>query len=1388
MNDDSLGSDRTMGASGYNHGQPAPPELGALSDRSIGESPTVAGSGLEFSSEQLIGSLVDGRYEIQALLGRGGMGQVFRAWDRRLQRAVALKRLLGAAIGSSASRERFAREAKAVATLSHPCIVQLFDYGDDRHGPYIVMELLEGEDLLRIIQRDGPLEVAKVLSIAEQIGAVLHHIHSNGVVHRDIKPSNVYRLPSGQAKLLDFGLVTGGEVDAQLSVAGVGMGTADYASPQQSADARTADGRDDLYSFGATLGFLLTGKAPRFLKDKDLPEAVRQPIMKLLEYRREDRYQSAEQFLAVLAQGIGAPGYSTPVDRDLNRQLGCIHCGAMNDSEVAFCTECRQPANDNCYQCGQPDKARANGCAHCGAELTKYRNALRHVDRANAKVEAREWREVFVELQAASRLHDAVPGLAMRLREVESMISDIAALKTSAQEHLLALDVGSAQEILRRLAGLLPPSDADLASMVDVGLPQAVASRKEREAQVAGLAKAAREAEACGDHDAALSHWLQAQSALADHAPAKEGVERCRGVIQRLKELWAAAKVQAAKRRMEELAATRMELQRHLPAGHAQLSRWEADVYLPLVALANRVDGIVRRASKLHGEGEWEVALGACREALVLWQDHPGTRELMDVIEEDVALFQRDILAAEQAHARGEATPMRAAFDGAAAKRPAHPQVTALRPKLAALEAVKARKAKMLMASISVVAALLVAGWYYLGVVASSESVRDFGVDLDRRTEELALQVKERRMQTAEGTLDALDERLGAGGSFDSRIEAKCRTEAAKVTPGWLPLSNMAIGLAVRGWDRSVSVQRMETASKVVEQAKADTLETLDELRAAIKKAEDRDNAAKFDRLARQLIVIDADSDKLMNAILAAQVDLQYLENQLLEKEKAAGGLGIEATPDAAGTFLKDVDVVTKKIAEFDGYPKEINFKLGDREKLSTIRIEELRKKLGAYNDKVDAFRAIKEKADADVGDLEKAYRDVESAWSSSPLLVDLNKDVQARQAAKREREASEANQAAARDREHRMEVERIVADVNRFLKQGDHDGAKSGLSALRKLNPNDTNIAAFSQRVTELGARKKEEADLVAVESGILREMTSPSSVGREAKIVMLFRDLRKLNDKHPLLAKEREALCRVLVADWATDLICDPDSRVVKDKALRQRILDAGYPWEVKHKETGLKMRLVPPEAKDDKPFYMAVNELSWHDWHFGDILGKYARPRGNDAKPADFSVDDFAYYIYNGGATGADEFRGEPDKPGPYVRYPAWLNRISFETIVRALEECQMRLPTEDEWLRASLLRSSPPESKSLEGLAWFNANRYKPDPRDPSTYIYLPTDKAKPANSLGFLNIYGNVRELLSDGRVLGGDCASQPSECLSVTPVTPRELPKMWVGVRPVRDP
>ena len=1341
---------------------------------SIGEGVTLSGGEPRVLQEHAPGTIIDQRYEIRSVLGRGGMGRVYEAWDQRLQRAVALKRLLGEGAYSKALKDRFIREARVVATLSHPGVVQLFDYGDDQHGPYIVMELLQGQDLLRIVQRDGPMGPDAVLSIAEQLCGVLEYIHASGVVHRDIKPSNLFLLPGGHVKLLDFGLVTGSDLDDQLSVAGVGMGTADYASPQQSADARGVDPRDDLYSLGATLGFLVAGKTPRYLKEKDLPEPLRQPVMKLLEYRREDRQASVAEFLSELQGKTGATGQISKagsIRGEPGKHLNCVHCGAVNDHDASFCPQCRQPANDNCYQCGQPDKARANGCAHCGAELTKYRNALRHVDRANAKAEAREWRDVLVELQAASRLHDAVPGLAARLREVESVINEIVALKQSVEDRLLALDVDSAQEILRRLAGLLPPSDADLASMVDVGLPQAVASRKEREAQVAGLAKAAREAEACGDHDAALSHWLQAQSALPDHAPAKEGVERCRGVIQRLKELWAAAKVQAAKRRMEELAATRMELQRHLPAGHAQLSRWEADVYLPLVALANRVDGIVRRASKLHGEGEWEVALGACREALVLWQDHPGTRELMDVIEEDVALFQRDILAAEQAHARGEAAPMRAAFDGAAARRPAHPQVTALRPKLAALEAVKARKAKMLMASISVVAATLVAGWYYLGVAASSESVRDFGVDLDRRTEELALQVKERRMQTAEGTLDALDERLGAGGSFDSRIEAKCRTEAAKVTPGWLPLSNMAIGLAVRGWDRSVSVQRMETASKVVKQAKADTLETLDELRAAIKKAEDRDNAAKFDRLAKQLIVIDADSDKLMNAILAAQVDLQYLENQLLEKEKAAGGLGIEATPDAAGTLLKDVDVVTKKIAEFDGYPKEINFKLGDREKLSTIRIEELRKKLGAYDDKVDAFRAIKEKADADVGDLEKAYRDVESAWSSSPLLVDLNKDVQAKVEAKQKLDSENARQATEIYRQRREKVAQIEEGIILSLDLRKLNDAKAGLRNLELLEPNHPRIESLSLRIERLEIREKEESNLDRVVSGIEREMKSPSSFGREAEIVRLFKALRKIEDKHPLLAKEREALCQVLVAEWATILTRDPDSRV-KDAAMRQKILDSNLPWRVKDNESGLEVLLVADVAGGREPFYMAVDELSWGDWY--EVFKDYA-------KADDVSVDDYKWCFQT--YIAAQEFRSLRLR-----NHPAWLNRVDNERIKVALQSKGLRLPTHREWLVASCLEVSAPKESEVEQYGWIRSNTKHFDVRDKSSwYLSIPSDGAKKANVLGFQNMLGNVWELLDDGDVIGGSCRSNPQECLS-TQTSKLDRSGMMVGVRPVRDP
>jgi len=209
-----------------------------------------------------------GPYEIQAPIGAGGMGEVYRARDSRLQRDVAIK-ILPASFSADPERlQRFAQESRAAAALNHPNILSIFDIGEDRGAPYVVSELLEGETL-RDRLRNGPLSSRKAIDYAQQIGSGLAAAHEKGIVHRDLKPENLFITNDGRAKILDFGLAKFTRPEVELSdeaptmqvatEAGMVMGTAGYMSPEQ-VRTKPADARSDIFSFGAILYEMLSGK------------------------------------------------------------------------------------------------------------------------------------------------------------------------------------------------------------------------------------------------------------------------------------------------------------------------------------------------------------------------------------------------------------------------------------------------------------------------------------------------------------------------------------------------------------------------------------------------------------------------------------------------------------------------------------------------------------------------------------------------------------------------------------------------------------------------------------------------------------------------------------------------------------------------------------------------------------------------------------------------------------------------------------------------------------------------------------------------------------------------------------------------------------------------
>src|SRR3954471_14218544 len=199
-----------------------------------------------------------GPYTLEKRLGAGGMGEVFQAYDRRLDRWVAIKLIRPEAAGSATARERFRREARAAARLSHPSIVQIHDIVESDESDAIIMELVEGEPLSRRIAR-GPLPVAEAVRLGREIAEGLAAAHAKGLIHRDLKPENVMITPDGRAKILDFGLAKRLEgEEASLTADQRVVGTFRAMSPEQ-AQGLPLDTRSDLFSFGLLLYQCLSG-------------------------------------------------------------------------------------------------------------------------------------------------------------------------------------------------------------------------------------------------------------------------------------------------------------------------------------------------------------------------------------------------------------------------------------------------------------------------------------------------------------------------------------------------------------------------------------------------------------------------------------------------------------------------------------------------------------------------------------------------------------------------------------------------------------------------------------------------------------------------------------------------------------------------------------------------------------------------------------------------------------------------------------------------------------------------------------------------------------------------------------------------------------------------
>src|SRR5438067_3758456 len=232
------------------------------------------------------GDLIADRYELEELCGTGGMSSVFRAHDRQLERRVAIKILHEHYADDPEYLERFRREARAVAQLSHPNIVTVIDRGDDDGRQFIVFEHIEGENLKELVQRSGRLPVRRAVELALAVAEGLAFAHEQGLVHRDVKPQNVLLSREGEVKVTDFGIARSLHVDHGVTQTGTVLGTGEYLAPEQ-ASGKPVSPATDVYSLGVVLWALLAGEVP-FKGDNFVAVALRhvnEPVPHLRDIR-----------------------------------------------------------------------------------------------------------------------------------------------------------------------------------------------------------------------------------------------------------------------------------------------------------------------------------------------------------------------------------------------------------------------------------------------------------------------------------------------------------------------------------------------------------------------------------------------------------------------------------------------------------------------------------------------------------------------------------------------------------------------------------------------------------------------------------------------------------------------------------------------------------------------------------------------------------------------------------------------------------------------------------------------------------------------------------------------------------------------------------------------
>ena len=355
-------------------------------DVSIGSERTVSGD-IAVEETLLEGvEIVDlaARYRVEGQLGEGGMGSVFLATDMRLGRKVAIKRILGESSRSNAAMARFLTEARAIAAIGHSNVVQIYELGVAKDGPFLVIEYVDGGSLLDRC-KTGAMPVDEAIGVIAQVCDGLARAHDVGIIHRDIKPANILLTKDGVPKLTDFGLAKAEAVDHRMTITGAVIGTPDFMPPEQRLDAALVDQRSDLWSLAATLYQLVTGRSPKVIRLNELPTHLQLVLTKALEDEKDARYQSAREFRDAI-KGLGnggANGAGRPLIRTEELAEGqCKACGQVtSDRTRKFCRNPKCGANlrTACLKCEAQIPVWDGICGECGGNQPALLQARRNV-------------------------------------------------------------------------------------------------------------------------------------------------------------------------------------------------------------------------------------------------------------------------------------------------------------------------------------------------------------------------------------------------------------------------------------------------------------------------------------------------------------------------------------------------------------------------------------------------------------------------------------------------------------------------------------------------------------------------------------------------------------------------------------------------------------------------------------------------------------------------------------------------------------------------------------------------------------------------------------------------------------------------------------------------